>query len=151
MTAAQDVALPRLSVGVVVDLFLEPEAGGHVKCWERLAEAAAGREDLNLTVYFLGKKREIIPVGPNVCYVTRRPLLDTSWFRFLAKMPDHTDLAPFHPSFLKYWRGHHVIHTTDAYFTLVRRRCTRRARGCGRLFTAVEPHPGSRRADLQLS
>lgn len=111
---------PRLSVGVVVDLFLEPEAGGHVKCWERFAEAAVGRDDLALTVYFLGKKREIIPVGPNVCYVTRRPLLDTNWFRFLGRMPDHTDLAPFHPSFLKYWRQHHLIHTTDAYFTLAR-------------------------------
>jgi glycosyltransferase involved in cell wall biosynthesis len=109
-----------LSVGVVVDLFLEPEAGGHVKCWERFAEAAVGRDDLALTVYFLGKKREIIPIGPNVCYVTRRPLLDTNWFRFLGRMPDHTDLAPFHPSFLKYWRQHHVIHTTDAYFTLAR-------------------------------
>lgn len=120
VAAAKSAVQPRLSVGVVVDLFLEPEAGGHVKCWERLAEAAVGRDDLNLTVYFLGHKREIIPVGPNVCYVTRRPLLDTNWFRFLGRMPDHTDLAPFHPSFLKYWRGHHVIHTTDAFFTLAR-------------------------------
>jgi glycosyltransferase involved in cell wall biosynthesis len=124
LTAGHSTAIPveaaraRLSVGVVVDLFLEPEAGGHVKCWERLAEAAVGREDLTLTVYFLGRKREILPVGPNVCYVTRRPLLDTNWFRFLGKMPDHTDLAPFHPSFLKYWRQHHLIHTTDAFFTL---------------------------------
>jgi glycosyltransferase involved in cell wall biosynthesis len=115
-----EAARPRLSVGVVVDLFLEPEAGGHVKCWERFAEAAVGRDDLKLTVYFLGKKRQILTVGSNVCYVTRRPLLDTSWFDFLAKMPDHTDLAPFHPSYLKYWRDHHVIHTTDAYFTLAR-------------------------------
>jgi len=118
--ATRVAAVPRLSVGVVVDLFLEPEAGGHVKCWERFAEAAVGRDDLTLTVYFLGQKREIIPVGPNVCYVTRRPLLDTNWFHFLGRMPDHTDLAPFHPSFLKYWRQHHVIHTTDAYFTLAR-------------------------------
>lgn len=117
---AQAAVQPRLSVGVVVDLFLGPEAGGHVKCWERFAEAAVGRDDLALTIYFLGKKREIIPIGPNVCYVTRRPLLDTNWFRFLGRMPDHTDLAPFHPSFLKYWRQHHVIHTTDAYFTLAR-------------------------------
>lgn len=134
---ARSIALPRtaaqgrLSVGVVVDLFLEPEAGGHVKCWERLAEAAAGRDDLNLTVYFLGRRREIIPVAPNVCYVTRRPLLDTNWFRFLGKMPDHTDLAPFHPAFLKYWRGHHVIHTTDAFFTLANT-ALRFARAMGR-------------------
>ena len=29
-----------LKVGVLVDLALTPEAGGHVKCWQRLAEAA---------------------------------------------------------------------------------------------------------------
>src|SRR4030081_2445512 len=34
-----------LKVGVLVDLALTPEAGGHVKCWQRLAEAAAGYPD----------------------------------------------------------------------------------------------------------
>ena len=109
-----------LNVGVVVDLFWEPEAGGHVKCWERFAEAAVGEPGLDLTIYFLGEKREVITLAPNVRYMTRRPLLDTNKIWFLDKMPDHTDLAPFHPRFVRHWRRLHVLHTTDAYFTLAR-------------------------------
>jgi len=41
-----------LSIGVLVDLGWNPEAGGHVKSWERLAEAAADLpEQLDLTVH----------------------------------------------------------------------------------------------------
>ena len=44
-----------LKVGVLVDLALTAEAGGHVKCWQRLAEAAVGYGDrLDLTVHFNG-------------------------------------------------------------------------------------------------
>lgn len=110
----------RLCVGVIVDLFWEPDAGGHVKCWERFAEAAIAEPDLDLTVYFLGEKKEVITLAPNVRYMTRRPLLDTNRLWFLEKMPDHTDLAPFHPRFVRHWRRLHVLHTTDAYFTLAR-------------------------------
>lgn len=109
-----------LNVGVIVDLFWEPEAGGHVKCWERFAHAAIGEPHLDLTIYFLGDKREVITIAPNVRYMTRRPLLDTNRLWFLEKMPDHTDLAPFHPKFVRHWRRLHVLHTTDAFFTLAR-------------------------------
>ena len=44
-----------LKVGVLVDLTLSQDAGGHVKCWERIAEAAIGLGDrLDLTVHFNG-------------------------------------------------------------------------------------------------
>ena len=44
-----------LKVGVLVDLALTADAGGHVKCWQRLAEAATGYDDrLDLTVHFNG-------------------------------------------------------------------------------------------------
>ena len=109
-----------LCVGVVVDLFWEPDAGGHVKCWERFAEAAIGEPGLDLTIYFLGQKGEVITLAPNVRYMTRRPLLDTNRIWFLDKMPDHTDLAPIHPRFIRHWRRLHVLHTTDAFFTLAR-------------------------------
>ena len=47
-----------LKVGVLVDLALTPEAGGHVKCWQRLAEAAVEYPDrLDLTVHFSGSSR----------------------------------------------------------------------------------------------
>ncbi|MFN3679285.1 hypothetical protein [Thermosynechococcus sp.] len=37
----------------------QPHAGGHVKCWERFAEAASHYPDrVDLTVYFLGAKRQ---------------------------------------------------------------------------------------------
>jgi len=120
-----------LSVGVVVDLFWEPEAGGHVKCWERFAEAAAGEPGLDLTIYYLGEQKATIPVAGNVRYITRRPLLDTNSVWFLEKLPDHTDLAPFHPRFARHWRRHHVLHTTDAFFTLART-ALRYTRGTGR-------------------
>ena len=43
----------RLKVGVLVDLTFTPDAGGHVKCWERIAEGAVGCGDrLDLTVHF---------------------------------------------------------------------------------------------------
>ncbi len=110
----------RLNVGVMVDLFWEPDAGGHVKCWERFAHAAIGETGLDLTIYFLGEKKEVITIAPNVRYMTRKPLLDTNKIWFLDKMPDHTDLAPMHPRFMRHWRRLHVLHTTDAFFTLAR-------------------------------
>lgn len=133
MTPAQELHLPatrspakqersagasRLCVGVIVDLFWEPDAGGHVKCWERFAEAAVDHPELDLTIYFLGSKREVLTIAPNVRYMTRKPLLDTNHIWFLDRMPDHTDLAPFHPRFVRHWKRLHVLHTTDAFFTL---------------------------------
>lgn len=112
--------LKPLCVGVMVDLFWEPDAGGHVKCWERFAEAAIDEPQLDLTIFFLGERREVITLARNVRYMTRRPLLDTNKLWFLDKMPDHTDLAPFHPRFVRHWRRLHVLHTTDAFFTLAR-------------------------------
>ena len=109
----------RLSVGAIVDLFRGPSAGGHVKCWERLAEAATS-ENLDLTVYFLGDRRETVPLADNVRYVILEPLLSTNTFRFLDKIADHTDLAPIHPGLLGHLRKHQVIHTTDAYFSLAK-------------------------------
>ena len=109
----------RLSVGVLVDLHRGIGAGGHVKCWERLAEAAAG-EELDLTVYFLGEQAETEPVAENVRFVTVRPLLGTEAFPFLDRIAAHTDLAPLHPGVLDALRRHQVLHSTDAYFSLAR-------------------------------
>ena len=109
----------RLSVGVLVDLHRGTAAGGHVKCWERLAEAAGG-EDLDLTVYFLGNCAGTESLTENVRYVTVRPLLGTERIPFLGQIAAHTDLAPLQPAVFDALRKHHVLHSTDAYFSLAR-------------------------------
>jgi glycosyltransferase involved in cell wall biosynthesis len=111
----------RLRVGVLVDLPLHPTAGGHVKCWERLALAAARFPDaLDLTVHFAGPAPEIRPLGENVRYALAPPVFSTDRLGFLSHVPDHTDLAPWHPRLARILPRYDVIHTTDAYFAYAR-------------------------------
>jgi glycosyltransferase involved in cell wall biosynthesis len=116
------------SVGVLIDLELTENAGGHVKCWQRLAEASVGlRDGVDLTVYFLGHDERVIPLGENVRYVTLTPRLGTRRFRFLAQGAGHTDLASHHPRLAAWLAGHDVIHTTDVFaFGQTGRRAARR-------------------------
>jgi len=116
------VAAP-LKVGVLVDLTLSPDAGGHVKCWERIAEAAVGCADrLDLTVHFNGPAGSSGPgrieLSPNVRYVLMPPVFSTS--RLVRRVPDHTDLAPWHPGLARALQDYDVIHTTDAFFCYAR-------------------------------
>jgi glycosyltransferase involved in cell wall biosynthesis len=108
---------PALSAGVIVDLFQTPEAGGHVKTWEKIAEASRG-ELLDLTVYFFGEREQELPLAKNVRYVHLPPVWSTRSLPFLEHIPAHTDLAPFHPRGLSLFRRHDVLHVTDAYFSL---------------------------------
>lgn len=105
----------RLSVGVLVDLLWRPAAGGHVRCWQRLAEAAAAEPQLELTLYFLGYEARVLEPAPNVRIVLRRPLLSTQRLRFLDRIADHTDLAPGHPGLARALRAHDVLHGTDGF------------------------------------
>ncbi len=117
-SATQGRSTP-LSVGVIVDLFQTSSAGGHVKTWEKLAEAARG-EPLDLTVYFFGDKQSVQPLSENVRYVHLPPVWSTASLPFLGNIPAHTDLAPLHPRALWLFRRHRVLHATDAYFSLAR-------------------------------
>src|SRR5215472_15172363 len=88
--------LPRrpLRVGVLVDLVLSPQAGGHVKCWQRFAEAAVDFPDrLDLTVHFNGPEQRRIELSPSVRYQLLPPVFSTA--RLIRQLPDHTDLAPW--------------------------------------------------------
>ena len=112
-----------LKVGVLVDLTLSPDAGGHVKFWERIAEVAVGYGDrLDLTVHFngpadfAGPRR--IELSPSVRYVLMPPVFSTS--RLVRRVPDHTDLAPWHPRLVRALQNYDVIHTTDAFFCYAR-------------------------------
>ena len=112
---ASVVAERPLKVGVLVDLTLSAEAGGHVKCWQRLAEAAVDYPDsLDLTVHFSGRQARRIELSPGVRYVVLPPVLSTA--RLVREVPDHTDLAPWHPRLARALADYDVIHTTDAFF-----------------------------------
>jgi hypothetical protein len=109
----------RLKVGVLVDLALTRAAGGHVKCWQRIAEAAVGCADrLDLTVHFSGSPPRRIELSPSVRYVLLPPVLSTT--RLVREVPDHTDLAPWHPRLARALADYDVIHTTDAFFCYAR-------------------------------
>src|SRR5260370_1172400 len=108
-----------LKVGVLVDLALTEAAGGHVKCWQRIAEAAVGCADrLDLTVHFSGPRPRRIKLSPAVRYVVLPPVLSTR--RLIREVPDHTDLAPWHPRLARVLPDYDVIHTTDAFFCYAR-------------------------------
>ncbi|MGE5268903.1 MAG: glycosyltransferase [Thiohalocapsa sp.] len=104
---------------MLVDLTLSPEAGGHVKCWQRISEAAVGFADrLDLTVHFSGRRPERIDLSPSVRYALLPPVLSTA--RIVREVPDHTDLAPWHPRLARALADYDVIHTTDAFFCYAR-------------------------------
>jgi glycosyltransferase involved in cell wall biosynthesis len=108
-------------VHVLVDLPRRPSSGGHVKSWERLATAAVGLPDeLDLTVHFAGDATAKVEVAPNVRYSTHRSIFSSSKLPFLPPVPEHADLAPFHPGLARSLEGADVIHTTDAYFVFAR-------------------------------
>ncbi len=122
---------PPLRVAALVDLKLSDKAGGHVKCWQRLARAATVFPDeLDLSVFFSGDVDSVERLSKNVRYVVRRPVFSTERIPFLSHVPDHTDLAPFHARLARDLRGFDVLHTTDAYFAFARtaERVSRRGR-----------------------
>ncbi len=106
-----------LKVAVLVDLERRPDAGGHVKCWERLAEAAARHDaTVDLTVHFQGSAGASEVLAPHVRLVAHPPVFSSRLLPFLGDTPEHTDLSPHHPALMKALAGVDVIHTTDAYF-----------------------------------
>jgi len=112
-----------LRVAALVDLERWPSAGGHVKCWERLAQAAARHPGaIDLTVHFesAGAVEAREELAPHVRIETHRPVFSTRRLGFLKAIADHTDLAPLHPRLLRSLANVDVIHTTDAYFAYAR-------------------------------
>jgi glycosyltransferase involved in cell wall biosynthesis len=122
-----------LKVGVLVDLTLTPDAGGHVKCWERIAEAAVEFPgQLDLTVHFNSPDHITAPqcneLSSSVRYVLMPPVFSTR--RLVRQVPDHTDLGFWHPGLARELPNYDVIHTTDAFFCYART-ATRFARSSG--------------------
>jgi hypothetical protein len=110
-----------LRVAVLVDLPRSPQSGGHVKCWERLALAAAQAGlPLDLTVYFSGHLPDE-NLGPHTRFRYLPPVFSTTSLKFLPYVPDHTDLAPYHPRLARELGQYNVIHTTDGFFAAASR------------------------------
>lgn len=107
-----------MAVGVVVDFERSPVAGGHVRFWERVGEAAVGVPGLDLTVHFLGRSETCLELSDNVRYRTHRPVLPSARLGFLA--PDPTDLSPWSPGLLGHLGGYDVLHSTGAHFAFAR-------------------------------
>jgi glycosyltransferase involved in cell wall biosynthesis len=121
MTARPADSARPLRVAVLVDLVRGPQAGGHVRVWERIAEAAVDAgEALDLTVYFSGDTEAEERLSERVRFVTQRPVLSTASLSFLSHVPAHTDLAPYHRRLAARLEDHDVLHTTDAFFAFAR-------------------------------
>lgn len=109
-----------VNVHVLVDLEWSPQAGGHVKCWERFAEAAIKVPDLDLTVHFSGEKAQTRQLSSHVKFEIHEPVFSTRRIPFLGHVPDHTDMGQFHPGLSRELMSADVIHTTDAFFAFAR-------------------------------
>jgi len=108
--------MPPLSVGVTLDLHRGPQAGGHVKCWERFAAAALEvPEALDLTVYTLGEAEAVEDFGPSVRFHALVPRFGTERLRFLNQGAGETDLAHRHPRAAALMARHDVLHHTHAF------------------------------------
>lgn len=105
-----------VNVHVLVDLEWSPNAGGHVKCWERFAEAAVKTPDINLTVHFSGQTAQRRQLSSHVTYEIHEPVFSTRRIPFMGHVPDHTDMGQFHPELARKLMKADVIHTTDAFF-----------------------------------
>jgi glycosyltransferase involved in cell wall biosynthesis len=106
-----------ISVGVTVDLEFGEHAGGHVKCWQRLAEAAAQHGSgagCDLTVYFLSDEPATIALGERVRFRLVPARRGTRRLGF-GNAPGHTDLASHNPAVEEMLRGHDVLHATAPF------------------------------------
>lgn len=105
------------SVSVLVDLEWSARAGGHVLCWQRIAEAAVEENaDVDLTLHVQGAEAKITELSDRVRIAAHRPVFSSARLPFLRGIADYTDLAPFHPGLLRALMNTEVVHTTDACF-----------------------------------
>jgi len=109
-----------LRVAALVDLPRTPQAGGHVKCWERLAAAAAHSDlPLDLTVWFSGTGPDEV-LGPRARLRQVPPVFSTANLKFLPYVPEHADLSPYHPRLARELSPYDILHTTDGFFAFAR-------------------------------
>lgn len=131
---------PPVRVGVLVNLEQHSAAGGHVKCWERFAEAACGFEGLDLTVYFMGP-RGTVDLAENVRYELVPGVLSTRSLVILNQGGGHADIAPFHPRLARMLASHDVLHATDVFSFGATALRTSARRGIPLVYSVHTAHP----------
>jgi glycosyltransferase involved in cell wall biosynthesis len=106
----------KVSVAVLVDLVRHPGAGGHVKAWERFADAARHfPDDLDMTLYFLGDGLSETSLADNVRIRTVPPAFGTATIPWLRNGGGDTDLASYNPHLARRLPEHDVFHATSAF------------------------------------
>lgn len=104
---------------MLIDLEWSADAGGHVKCWQRLAEAAARSDQaVEITICALGERDATQLLSSSVRLRTIAPRFSTRRLPWLRQVPDHTDLCPFYPRLIPWLGGFDILHTTDPCFAL---------------------------------
>jgi len=106
----------KLNVAVLVDLIRHPGAGGHVKAWERFADAARHfSNELDLTVYFLGDGITETALSDHIRIRTVPPAFGTQNLPWLRNGGGDTDLASYNPHLARQLLQHDLFHTTSAF------------------------------------
>ncbi|MEL6964486.1 MAG: glycosyltransferase [Pseudomonadota bacterium] len=106
----------KVSVAALVDLIRHPGSGGHVKAWERFADAATRfPDDLDLTVYYLGDGISETQLSPNVRLRTVPPAFGTASLPWLRNGGGDTDLASYNPHLARQLLEHDVFHATSSF------------------------------------
>lgn len=98
---------------MLVNLEFDAQASGHVSVWKNYAHAAANRDDVDLTVYFLGP-RQTIEVAQNVRYEVVPGTASTRALR-LRQGGGHADIGFYNRRLARLLERHDVIHTTDFF------------------------------------
>ncbi len=110
-----------------MNLEFDARASGHVRVWKSYAQAAAGRDDVDLTVYFLGPRRTV-EIATNVRYEVVPGTASTRRLR-LRQGGGHADIGFYNRQLARLLERHDVIHTTDFFsFGATGRRVARRQR-----------------------
>ena len=108
-----------MKVAVLVDLKLSKKSGGHVKYWERISKSLINQKnDIDLSIFFLGDDNKIISISENIRYIIQKPIFSSKILRNLGIDADSTDLFPINPLLLLKLKRFDLIHTTDQFFSM---------------------------------
>lgn len=109
--------LKRLRVATLIDLPRSDRSGGHIRGWEFMVRATEKTGlPIDITMFTSGTPPHQEEAGLYAHFRQMAPVFSTARLKFLPYVPDHTDLAPYHPALARALADFDVIHTTDGYF-----------------------------------